>query len=84
MPGVIDASGVNGESVGKLPEPIAELCRRDIKIAELTVDAVYNGDRDLALQVLSLDPMIDDLDVAQNMLNEFLENQKKYLPQFYK
>jgi alpha-galactosidase len=84
VPGIIDASGVRGEKVGKLPEPVAELCRRDIKIAELTIDSVYNGDVDLARQVLSLDPMIDDLDVAKNMLNEFLENQKEYLPQFNK
>lgn len=84
VPGIVDASGVRGEKVGDLPEPIAELCRRDIKISELTIDAAYNGDRDLAQQVLSLDPMIDDLDVAKNMLNEFLENQKEYLPQFYK
>lgn len=84
VPGTIDASGVHGENVGELPEAIAELCRRDIKIAELTVDAVYHGDRDLAQQVLSLDPMIDDLDVAKKMLDEFLENQKEYLPQFYK
>ena len=82
VPGYINAAGITGESVGTLPEAIAELCRRDIKIAELTVDAVYSGDKELALQVLALDPMIDDLDVAKKMLDEFLDTQAEYLPQF--
>jgi alpha-galactosidase len=82
VPGFIDKTGVHGEKIGELPEAVAELCRRDIKIAEMTVDAVYHGDKNLALQVLTLDPMIDDLEVAKNMLVEFLETQKEYLPQF--
>ncbi len=84
VPGMINAEGIHGNKVGPLPETVAELLRREIKLAELTVDAVYHGDRDLALQVLSLDPMIDDLNVARAILNEFLETQKVYLPQFYK
>ena len=84
VPGIVDAQGIHGQKVGALPEPVAELLRREIKVAELTVDAVHHGDRDLALQVLSLDPMIDDLNVARAMLREFLETQKEYLPQFYK
>ena len=82
VPGYIDKTGVSGKKVGSLPDAIAELCRRDIKIAELTVEAVYQGDKELALQSIALDPMIDDLDVAKNMLSEFLETQKEYLPQF--
>ena len=82
VPGFIDKTGVLGQNIGDLPEAVAELCRRDIKIAELTVDAVYHGDKELALQVLAIDPMIDDLDVAKSMFDEFLETQKEYLPQF--
>lgn len=84
VPGLINQDGITGEKTGELPEPIAELCRREIRLAELTVDAVYHGNRDLALQALSLDPMMDDLEVAKKMLDEFLFDQKKYLPQFYK
>ncbi len=83
VPAVVDASGIHGERVGELPPAIAELCRREIALAELTTEAVYHGDRELALQALALDPMIDDLGVARKMLEEFLETQREYVPQFF-
>jgi alpha-galactosidase len=46
------------------------------------VDACYYGDKDLALQALLLDPMINDLDQARAILQDFLAEFAEYLPQF--
>ena len=40
------------------------------------------GDRDLALQALLLDPMITDIDTARAILNDLLIEFAEYLPQF--
>lgn len=82
-PGLASGAGVLGVGVGILPEPIAELCRREITVAQLCVDATVNGDRQAALQCLLLDPVITDLDVAQQILDDYLETYREYLPQFW-
>lgn len=83
VPAVVSASGIHGIGVGKMPEPAAELCRRQITVAEMVVEAAVKGDKDIALQALTLDPMIDDPDIARKLLNDYFEAQKEYLPQFF-
>lgn len=83
VPGVVNGAGVQGVGVGALPEPIAELCRREITVSRLCVDAAVNGDRQAALQCLLLDPMITDLDVARQVLDDYLETYREHLPQFW-
>lgn len=83
VPAVISANGIHGIGVGRLPEPVAELCRRQITVAELAVEAAVKGDRDIALQSLALDPMINDPDIARKLLKDYLEAQEEYLPQFF-
>jgi alpha-galactosidase len=83
-PVMVDGAGVHPVHAGALPEPIAELCRREITVAQLCVDASVDGDRDKALQCLLLDPMITDIRVAKNILDDYLLSYKEYLPQFWK
>lgn len=83
VPADVGASGVHGVGVGKLPEPVAELCRRQIAVAEIAVRAAVTGDRDQALQALLLDPMIDDPRVARELLDDYLKAEEQWLPQFF-
>ena len=83
LPGLLNAHGVIGISVGPLPEGIAELLRREITISHLNVDSVVAGDRELALQALLLDPVIRDLDVAKQVLNDYLKTYREHLPTFW-
>jgi alpha-galactosidase len=83
-PGIINAEGLLGTPVGALPEGITELLRREITISHLTVDAVVEGDRSLALQALLLDPVIRDIDMARKVLDDYLEAYKIYLPTFWR
>jgi alpha-galactosidase len=82
-PGLLNALGVTGIPVGPLPQGIAELLRREITVSHLTVDAVVHGDRDLALQALLLDPVIRDLDVARDVLEDYLTTYREFLPTFW-
>jgi alpha-galactosidase len=83
VPAVIDAAGVHGLALGPLPEPVAELCRRQIAITEMAVRAGVTGDHGLALQALAIDPMIADLRTARKLFDDYLAAEKKYLPQFF-
>lgn len=83
VPGVVTGAGVQGVGVGEMPEPIAELLRREITVVRLSVDAAVNGDRKAALQALLLDPVVTDMDVAQKILDDYLTTYREYLPQFW-
>lgn len=82
VPAVIDAGGVHGIGVGNLPEPVAELCRRQITIAELSVKSAVEGDRKAGIEALALDPMIDDPSLATMLFDRYLNAHREYLPQF--
>lgn len=82
VPGLVGADGVHGLSLDPLPEPVAELCRREAALVEMVVDAGVHGDRNLALQALLLDPMINDVQRARCILDDYLEAFSDYLPQF--
>jgi alpha-galactosidase len=83
-PVMVDGAGIHPVQIGRLPEGIAELCQREISAAQLCVDAAVHGDRQTALQCLLLDPVISDLDLAQRILDDYLDAYRDYLPQFWK
>ncbi len=83
-PVLVDGAGVHPVHVGPLPEAVAELCRREISVAQLCVDAAVEGDRRKALQCLLLDPMVGDIEQAGQILDDYLTTYKEYLPQFWK
>ena len=82
VPGVISGMGIQGLGFPPLPDGIAALCRRELELSSIIVEAAATGDRNLALQALLLDPMIDDLDTARAILNDFLTEFAEFLPQF--
>jgi alpha-galactosidase len=84
IPAMITGAGVRGVAVGAIPEPAAELLRRELAVVRASVDAAVTGDRRTALQALLLDPVIGDIDLAKEVLDDYLVTYKQYLPQFWK
>lgn len=82
VPATVSGDGLYALQMDPLPEPIAELCRREASLVELVVDAAVEGDRQLALQALLLDPMINDVDRARSILDDYLDTFSAALPQF--
>jgi alpha-galactosidase len=83
VPVILNRMGAFGIRMGKLPEAIAALCNREISIAKLITKASITGDKEAAIQAFALDPMINDLTLAETILDDYLHVHKKYLPQFH-
>lgn len=83
-PVIVDGAGIHPVHVGALPEPVAELCRRETIVAQLCVDAAVEGSREKALQCLLLDPVITDIETGRKILDDYLMSYREYLPQFWK
>lgn len=81
-PAVVDGSGVYPVAMGSLPKALAAFNRRDIDQTELIVEAAVLGDRNLVLQAMLLDPVIDSARGAEKILDEMLKINAAYLPQF--
>ena len=82
VPSIVAGKGIIGLSMGDLPKTIAELCRRQIIINEMTLDAVIEGNIKLVYQLFALDPMVDNLNTAKKLADEYISMNKKYLPTF--
>lgn len=82
VPGIVSGFDIQGLAFPPLPEGIAELCRRELLRSEIVVDSIVQGDRQLALQALLLDPMVTDIDTARSILEDLLQEFAQYLPTF--
>jgi alpha-galactosidase len=80
----VNGAGIHPVHVGALPEPVAELCRRELMVAQLGIDAAVEGNREKALQCLLLDPVVADMETAALILDDYLNTYKEHLPQFWK
>jgi 6-phospho-beta-glucosidase len=50
---------------------------------ELTVEAAVHGDYNAGLQALTIHPLVGSIDVAKKILDDILEENREYLPQFF-
>jgi alpha-galactosidase len=83
-PVIVDGNGIHPVHTGALPEPIAEILRRETVVSRLCVEAAVEGNRQKALQCLLLDPVVNDIELAKQILDDYLVTYKEYLPQFWK
>ena len=79
VPARIDSGGVHGERLGMLPRPIAGLLNNQMATIDLTAEAAITGSRDIALQALLVDPLVDSVSRAEALLDTMLELQSSYL-----
>ena len=82
IPGRVDAEGVHPIKVGALPEVIAALCNKQISIQKLLVEAYRQKSKKLLLQALIIDPIVDSVDRAEQMMEHMLKIEADYLPEF--
>jgi alpha-galactosidase len=82
IPAIVGANKVYGLHMGEMPQAIAGVLEHQLYIMDLVVKAAVEGDRQAALEALSIDPNVPSPDVAAKILDEMLILQKDYLPQF--
>jgi alpha-galactosidase len=83
LPALVGDGDIRGLNTDPLPALIAELCRREIAVASLVVDAAATGNRPTALEALLLDPCINDIDTARAILDAYCAEYTEYLTQFH-
>lgn len=82
VPAIVSGNGLHALAHGKLPRGIAALCKQQIDIQHLVVDAGVHGDHHLVKQALLTDPNIPSATAALKIYDELMEINKPYLPQF--
>lgn len=84
MPARVDRQGIHPLPAKPLPPACFGLLA-NIKAYELlTVEAAVHGDREAAYQALLVHPLGPSADKIQTVLDDLLETNKPYLPQFFK
>lgn len=82
VPAIMDKNGVHPQFVGAIPDGLAAFCRTQVAIQRMLVEAYAKRSRNLLLQTLLLDPLVDSVTRAEAMMNAMLTLQKEYLPEF--
>ncbi len=79
VPAKVDKNGVHGVPLGALPKGLAGLMNNQAAVLDLTAEAILQGSRELALQALLVDPVVDNFQAAEKTLDTLLKYQKEYL-----
>ncbi|MCB0277610.1 MAG: alpha-glucosidase [Calditrichaeota bacterium] len=80
VPGTVNATGVHGIAIGDLMPPgFAALLMNQAAIHKMTAETILNQSRELALQALLADPIVDKVGAVEKMLDHMLEVQGAYL-----
>jgi alpha-galactosidase len=85
VPAIVDGYGVHTLASGSLERGLASQLRRHWAVQQLTVRAALTGDRGLALEALTLDPLVEatlTLDGVGRLLDDLLAANAAYLPRF--
>jgi alpha-galactosidase len=85
VPCLVDGNGVQPITVDHYPTQLAALNRTNVNVQELTVEAAVTGDLEAVHHAVMLDPLtsaVCTLSQARAMVDELLEAQARWLPQF--
>lgn len=79
VPAVVDKTGVHGVKLGELPKGFSGLLQNQVAVHDLTAEACLTGSRELVLQALLVDPVVDKVGAAEKMMDAMLDLQSEYL-----
>jgi alpha-galactosidase len=85
VPCLVDGNGIQPTKVGSLPSQLAALNRTNVNVQELIVEAALSGGTEAVYHAVMLDPLtaaVCTLSQIRSMVDEMLEAQKRWLPQF--
>jgi len=85
VPCLVDGNGIQPTAIGMLPTQLAALNRTNVNVQELIVEAALTGDAEAVHHAVMLDPLtaaVCTLPEIRSMVDEMLEAQAEWLPQF--
>jgi 6-phospho-beta-glucosidase len=83
IPCIVNASGIHALHVPELPRTVWGIIAAVKNYEQLAVEAAVTGSRETALMALLAHPLVKDYDIAMPLLDELLEANRAYLPQFF-
>lgn len=81
---IITGDGPKPIATGELKQQISGTIQMIKAFERMVVDAAVNGDRDLAVTALNMNPLCPSDKLANIVVDELIEAHKEYLPQFQK
>ncbi|MGL4453281.1 MAG: 6-phospho-beta-glucosidase [Sarcina sp.] len=81
---IVDSNGAKGLSVGRLPVGLKPLVVEIKAFEKLCVEAALSGNYYKAYEALCINQLVASDDKAKLILDDFLINNKEYLPEFSK
>ncbi|WP_244553459.1 alpha-glucosidase/alpha-galactosidase [Nitrobacter vulgaris] len=78
-PVMIDPAGIHPVSLGPLPDAIAKLLLAQVNVQQLAVEAAVRASKEIALQALLIDPVVNSATAASNLLEELWEANRQYI-----
>jgi len=85
VPCLVDGNGIQPTKVGALPPQLAAVNRTNVNVQALIVEAALSGNVDAVIHAVALDPLTAaacTLPQIHEMVDELLEAQAQWLPQF--
>jgi alpha-galactosidase len=79
VPVMTDAAGIHPISLGPLPDPIAKLLATQVNVQELAVEAAMHASKEIALQALLIDPVVNSASAAVKLLDDLWEVNRPYI-----
>ena len=79
VPVMADAAGIHPISLGPLPDPIAKLLHTQVSVQQLAVEAAMHASKEIALQALLIDPVVNSASAAVKLLDELWEVNRPYI-----
>jgi alpha-galactosidase/6-phospho-beta-glucosidase family protein len=79
VPVMADAGGIHPISLGPLPDPIAKLLTTQVSVQQLAVEAAVRASKEIALQALLIDPVVNSASAAVKLLDELWEVNRPYI-----
>ncbi|MFB8377798.1 6-phospho-beta-glucosidase [Paenibacillus taichungensis] len=80
---VVTKNGAVPVPITRIPDAAVGLIQAVKTYESLAIEAAVSGSREKALLALSSHPLTDSVCISEAMLNEMLEQNRKYLPQFF-
>ena len=79
VPVMADAAGIHPISLGPLPDPIAKLLNMQVSVQQLAVEAAVHASKEIALQALLIDPVVNSASAAVKLLDELWDVNRPYI-----
>ena len=79
VPVIVDGSGIHKVHIGDMPLAIKNLMNMQVGPQQLSVEAAVRGSKEIALQALLCDPVINSYEAAVKLLDELWEINRPYI-----